>query len=423
MSLIMSFVGIFVLLAIGFLFSKHKTRINYRTVLVALLIQFLFGGFVLYVPVGQQILFAVSEGFVKLLGYVSEGVNFLLGFWLTDVNNVGFVFAFKALPVIIYLASLISVLYYLGVMKIIIRGIGGALKFLLGTSETESLSAAANIFVGQTEAPLTVKPYIAKMTESELFAVMVGGLASVAGSVLAGYIGMGIPAPYLIAASFMSAPGGLLFAKLLIPETEKSVAFVKDGEVDKEDAPANVLEAAARGASDGMFLVLNVAAMLLAFLSIIALINGILSWFGGLFNFSELNLTWIVSIPFRYLAFLIGVPWQDSSLAGGMIGIKLITNEFVGYLELSKYVVKGADGTFAAWQGIQPITGTILSFALCGFANLSSIAILIGGLGVMAPSRRADVARLGLYAVLGGCLSNLMSATIAGFYFSLGGGV
>ncbi|MFC6277108.1 NupC/NupG family nucleoside CNT transporter [Psittacicella hinzii] len=422
MSLIMSLVGIVVLLAIGFLLSKHKKQINYRTVLVALLIQFFFGGFVLYVPVGQEILFAVSEGFVKLLGYVREGTTFLLGFTLTDPEKMGFVFAFASLPVIIYLASLISILYYIGVMKWIIRGIGGFLRLLLGTSETESLSAAANIFVGQTEAPLTVKPYIAKMTESELFAIMVGGLASVAGSVLAGYIGMGVPAPYLIAASFMSAPGGLLFAKLLIPETAKSVTFTKDAKAD-EDAPANVLEAAARGASDGMFLVLNVAAMLLAFLSIIGLINGILSWFGGLFNFDQLSLTWILSIPFRYLAFLIGVPWQDASVAGGMIGIKVVTNEFVGYLDLAKYIVKNADGTFASWQGIQPITGTILSFALCGFANLSSIAILIGGLGVMAPGRRADVARLGVYAVIGGCLSNLMSATIAGFFFALGGGI
>lgn len=420
----MSLVGMVVLLGIGFLLSKHKKHINYRTIAVAFVIQFLFGGFVLYVPFGQQVLYSVSTGFVKLLSYANEGINFLLGFWLTDANNVGFVFAFKALPVIIYLASLISVLYYLGIMKIIIRAIGGGLRFLLGTSETESLSAAANIFVGQTEAPLTVKPYIAKMTESELFAVMTGGLASVAGSVLAGYIGMGVPAPYLIAASFMSAPGGLLFAKLLIPETQTPVQFGKEAkDAADEEAPANVLEAAARGASDGMFLVLNVGAMLLAFLSIIALINGILSWFGGLFNFDQLSLTWLLSIPFRFLVFLIGVPWQDATIAGGMVGIKVVTNEFVGYLELSNYIVKDATGVFQAWKGIEPITGTILSFALCGFANLSSIAILIGGLGVMAPGRRADVARLGILAVIGGCLSNLMSATIAGFYFSIGGGI
>lgn len=420
MGLLMSIVGICTLLLIGFILSKHKTKIRYRTVLVALLIQFMFGGFVLFVPIGQQILLKVSDAFVTLLGFASEGTNFLFGYFLTDTSKVGFVFALKALPVIIYLASLISVLYYIGVMKVIIRAIGGGLQFLLGTTQTESLSAAANIFVGQTEAPLTVKPYIAKMTESELFAIMSGGLASVAGSVLAGYIGLGVPAPYLIAASFMAAPGGLLFAKLIIPETEKSVINVAD-ETD-EDKPANVLEAAARGASDGIFLVLNVGAMLLAFLSIIALINAILTWFGNLVGFDGFTLQWLLGKILRPLAFLLGVPWQDSEFAGSLIGIKIITNEFVGYLELAQHIVHNPDGTFKAWEGIQPITGIIISFALCGFANLGSIAILIGGLGVMAPSRRSDVARLGLRAVAAGALSNLMSATIAGFFFYLSGG-
>lgn len=422
MQLLMSLVGIVVLLGIGFLLSKHKKRINLRTVLVALLIQFLFGGFVLYVPVGRDILLKVSYGFVSLLNYANDGIGFLLGNLANPGAGAwGFVFAIKVLPVIIYLASLISVLYYLGIMKFIIKIIGGGLRLALGTSRTESLSAAANIFVGQTEAPLTVKPYIARMTESELFAIMAGGLASVAGSVLAGYIGMGVPAPYLIAASFMAAPGGLLFAKLIYPETEEPEEQLELE--DDADKPSNVLEAAARGASDGMFLVLNVGAMLLAFLSIIGLINGILGWLGSLVGFDGFNLTWILSQIFKYLAFAIGVPWEDSSVAGGLIGIKIVTNEFVGYLQLSDhYIIKDANGLFQGWKGIQPITGVIISFALCGFANLGSIAILIGGLGVMAPSRRSDVARLGLLAVAAGALSNLMSATIAGFFFTLSGG-
>lgn len=419
MGLLMSVVGIAVLLGIGFLLSKHKSRINWRTVLVALLIQVLFGGFVLFVPVGQQVLLAVSNAFVALLGYANEGINFLLGGFLTDISKVGFVFAFRALPVIIYLASLISVLYYIGVMKWIIRIIGGGLQALLGTSRTESLSAAANIFVGQTEAPLTVKPYISRMTESELFAIMSGGLASVAGSVLAGYIGMGVPAPYLIAASFMAAPGGLLFAKLIVPETTVSKIDESHAGEEDDDRPANVLEAAARGASDGAFLVINVAAMLLAFLSIIALINGILGWFGGLVGFEGFSLQWLLGHIFRPLAFLVGVPWSDAGIAGQLIGIKLVTNEFVGYLEFTNYISKDDAGIFQSWNGIEAKTGVIISFALCGFANLGSIAILIGGLGVMAPSRRSDVARLGLLAVCSGALSNLMSATIAGLFFSL----
>lgn len=422
MGVLMSFVGMATLVGLGFLLSRHKKSINIRTVSLALLIQFLFGGFVLFVPVGITILNAVSDAYVSLLSFVSEGTTFLFGGWLTNPGNeLGFVFALHTLPVIIYLAALISVLYYLGVMKVVIAIIGGGLQKLLGTSQTESLSAAANIFVGQTEAPLTVKPYIAKMTESELFAVMTGGLASVAGSVLAGYIGMGVPAPYLIAASFMAAPGGLLFAKLIVPETEKTQDVKAVDNV--EGAPSNVLEAAANGASDGLFLVLNIAAMLLAFLSLLGLLNGILSWFFGLFGVDGVTLQFLLGKVFQFLAFLMGVPWEDAGVAGSLIGIKFITNEFVGYLELAKYIIKDeATGLFMSWNGIQPITGIICSFLLCGFANLGSIAIQIGGLGVMAPSRRADVARLGLLAVCAGTLSNLMSATIAGFFFSLNGG-
>jgi len=286
---------------------------------------------------------------------------------------------------------------------------------VLGTSRAESLSATANIFVGQTEAPLVVKPYIRSMTQSELFAVMVGGLASVAGSVLAGYASLGVPVEYLIAASFMAAPGGLLFAKLIRPETDTPVEVLSDADlqIDAEDQPVNVIDAAATGASSGLKLALNVGAMLLAFVGLIALLNGIFGGVGGWFNFPELTLELILGYVFAPLAFLIGVPWSEAFVAGSFIGQKLVVNEFVAYLDFAPYL------TDAAPMLLSEKTKAIVSFALCGFANLSSIAILLGGLGSLAPSRRKDIARMGLQAVLAATLSNLMSATIAGLFLSL----
>jgi CNT family concentrative nucleoside transporter len=278
------------------------------------------------------------------------------------------------------------------------------LRKLLGTSRAESLSAAANIFVGQTEAPLVVKPYIARMTSSELFAVMVGGLASVAGSVLAGYASMGVPMKYLIAASFMAAPGGLLFAKLMKPEVEKPqegvLAFA-----DAEDAPSNVLDAAALGASTGLKLALNVGAMLLAFIGLIALLNLCLSGIGGLIHQPNLSLQGILGWCFSPVAWLTGIPVEEMKQGGTLIGQKLVLNEFVAYGEFSKIMGTLSEKTVA-----------ICSVALCGFANLSSIAILIGGLGVMAPNRRSEIAQLGLRAVMAGTLSNLTSAAIVGMF-------
>jgi CNT family concentrative nucleoside transporter len=305
---------------------------------------------------------------------------------------------------IIFFSSLIAVLYHIGIMQWVIRLLGGGLRKLLGTSSAESLSAAANIFVGQTEAPLVVKPYIARMTSSELFAVMVGGLASVAGSVLAGYASMGVPMKYLIAASFMAAPGGLLFAKLMKPEVaqpqEGVLAFA-----DAEDAPSNVLDAAALGASTGLKLALNVGAMLLAFIGLIALLNLCLSGIGGLFHQPNLSLQNILGWCFSPVAWLTGIPVEEMKQGGTLIGQKLVLNEFVAYGEFSKIMGTLSEKTVA-----------ICSVALCGFANLSSIAILIGGLGVMAPNRRSEIAQLGLRAVMAGTLSNLTSAAIVGMF-------
>ena len=412
MGILGSVLGIVVLLVIAVLFSNNRKAINLRTVLGALAIQIGFAALILYVPFGRDALQATANGVSNVIAYGNEGINFVFG-GLADPSNAGFIFAVKVLPIIVFFSGLISVLYYLGIMQVVIKVIGGALQAALGTSKAESMSAAANIFVGQTEAPLVVRPYIKNMTQSELFAIMAGGTASIAGSVMAGYAGMGVPLTYLIAASFMAAPAGLLFAKILFPQTEQFTD--KQPETDDSEKPTNVLEAMAGGASAGMQLALNVGAMLLAFVGLIALINGILSGVGGWFGYGDVTLQSIFGLVFKPLAYLIGVTdGTEAGIAGQMIGMKLAVNEFVGYLEFAKYLQP--DSAIVLTEK----TKAIITFALCGFANFSSIAILIGGLGGMAPNRRSDVARLGLKAVIAGTLANLMSATIAGLFIGLG---
>ncbi|EPF20702.1 MULTISPECIES: NupC/NupG family nucleoside CNT transporter [Cedecea] len=425
MQILMGLVGMVVLLLIAVLLSSNRKAINLRTVIGAWLIQIGIGALILYVPVGRKVLLAMSEGVANVIAYGNSGISFLFGGLVSDkmfelFGGGGFIFALRVLPVIVFFSSLIAVLYYLGIMQLVIRLLGGGLRKLLKTSRTESLSATANIFVGQTEAPLVVRPYIATMTRSELFAVMCGGLASVAGSVLAGYAQMGVPLEYLIAASFMAAPGGLLFAKLMLPETEtpNDAPHLESMENDP-DRPANVLDAAASGAASGMQLALNVGAMLLAFVALIALLNGMLSGIGGWFNFPQLSLELMLGWVFAPVAWLIGVPWSEANVAGSFIGQKLIINEFVAYLNFGAYLKDDAEVAAAGLQVLSGHTKAIISFALCGFANLSSIAILIGGLGSMAPTRRHEVAQLGLKAVAAGTLSNLMSATIAGIFLAL----
>ncbi|MGL5949510.1 MAG: NupC/NupG family nucleoside CNT transporter [Aeromonas sp.] len=421
MTLIMGLVGMAALILIAVLFSSNRSAINLRTVSGAFAIQATLGAFVLYVPVGRDILGGVSNAVSSVISYGTSGIEFLFGGLVSGkmfevFGGGGFVFAFRVLPVIIFFSSLIAVLYYLGIMQWVIKLLGGGLQKLLGTSRTESLSATANIFVGQTEAPLVVRPFIAKMTDSELFAVMCGGLASVAGSVLAGYASMGVKMEYLIAASFMAAPGGLLFAKLLVPETEIPNDSESAGEGEEEEKPVNVIDAAAGGASAGLQLALNVGAMLLAFVGLIAMVNGMLGGVGSWFGMPELSLELILGWVFAPLAFIIGVPWYEAVVAGSFIGQKLVVNEFVAYLNFAPYL---KNETLIAGQAMSDHTKAIISFALCGFANLSSVAILLGGLGSMAPTRRATIARFGLKAVLAGSLSNLMSATIAGFFLAL----
>ncbi|MDY4280762.1 MAG: NupC/NupG family nucleoside CNT transporter [[Pasteurella] mairii] len=420
MSVLNSLFGIFVLLLIAFLLSNNKKAINYRTVLGALIIQIGIGALILYVPSGRAILMAVSDGVGKVISFGVEGMNFVFGGLVSDkmfelFDGGGFVFALRVLPPIVFFASLISVLYYLGIMQFVIKVIGGGLQKILGTSKAESISAAANIFVGQTEAPLLVKPFIQQMTKSELFAVMVGGLASIAGASLAGYVGLGIPLPYLIAASFMAAPGGLLFAKLLYPQTEIPVDDIKLS--NENEKPSNVIEAAATGAASGAQLAINIGAMLIAFIALIAMLNWIISAIAGFIGQDGVTLQSLLGYLFRPIAWAIGVPWDEAQISGALIGEKLILNEFVAYVDFTNYLSSNAV------TQLSPKTIAIVTFALCGFANLGSIAILVGGLGSMAPNRRSDVARMGLRAVIAGSLSNLMSGAIAGLFIGIGGAV
>lgn len=404
--------GIFALLAIAVFFSKKRKSIDIRTVGWAFALQVGLGAFVLYIPFGKDVLASISGGVQQVIDSANVGIAFLFGGLGTDAmfaNGVGFVFAIRVLPVIIFFSSLIAVLYYLGIMQWVVKIIGGALQKLLKTSKPESLSATANIFVGQTEAPLVIRPYIAKMTQSELFAIMVGGLASVAGSILAGYAGLGIDLKYLIAASFMAAPGGLLMAKIILPETEHEKIAQEDLITeDSGDKPVNVIDAAASGAASGLKLAVNVGAMLLAFIALIALLNTLVGGTASLFGFEDVTIEWLLGYLFAPIAFIIGVPSAEMLQAGSFIGQKIVVNEFFAYVNFVE--IK---------DSLSVSTQAIITFALCGFANLSSIAILLGGIGSMAPNRRSDIAKLGMKAMIAATLANLMSAAIAGFFLSL----
>jgi len=412
LSALRGILGIAVLLAIAVLLSKKRQAINLRTVGLAFVLQLTLGAFVLYIPFGKDVLTTLSGGVQQVIDSAKVGISFLFGGLGSDAmftNGVGFVFAVRVLPVIIFFSSLIAVLYYLGIMQWVVKVIGGALQKFLKTSKPESLSATANIFVGQTEAPLVVRPYIAGMTQSELFAIMVGGLASVAGSVLAGYAGLGIDLKYLIAASFMAAPGGLLMAKIIMPELEhEKLAQEYIAEEHSEEQPTNVIDAAASGAASGVKLAVNVGAMLLAFIALIALLNTIIGGVFGLLGFEDITIEWLLGYLFAPIAFIIGVPSEEMLQAGSFIGQKIVVNEFFAYVNF----VEIKDTLSASTQAI-------VTFALCGFANLSSIAILLGGIGSMAPSRRQDIAKLGMKAMLAATLANLMSAAIAGVFLAL----
>jgi CNT family concentrative nucleoside transporter len=419
-----SLLGIVVLVLIALALSTQRRSIQWRTVSGAFVIQVAIGAFALYVPWGQAVLAELAGAVSALQSYANKGIDFMFGglgspHMFEVFGSGGFVFAIRVLPVIVFFGSFISVMYYIGVMGWIIRIVGGFLHLVLRTSRVEAMAVTSAVFIGQSEVPLVVRPFIAQMTRSELFAVMVGGFAAVAGSVLLGYAGLGVELKYLIAACFMSAPGALLMAKLMEPETEQVVeAHALAVLDDKQNKPANIVDAAADGAQVGLRLAMAVGAMLLAFIGLIALLNGLLGWAGQWVGFPHLTLQLILGYLLAPVAFIIGVPWSECVLAGGFIGQKLVLNEFVAYADLGNYLTAER-----AAQANVPLlsahTQVIVTFALCGFANLSSIAIQLAGLSGIAPQRRHELAKLGLRAMIGGTLSNLMSAAIVGFFISL----
>ena len=404
MEIIVSLLGIVILILIPYLLSENRRLINIRTVAGALLLQILIGALTLYSETGIAILNYCSSGVGSVLENAQGGIEFVFG----EVGTLefGFIFAFQVLPIIVFFSSLVSLLYHIGLMGWIIKLVGGALGAILHTTKAESTSATANIFVGQTEAPLTIRPYLESMSHSELFSIMVGGLSTVAGSVLVGYSLLGVDMNFLIAASFMAAPGGILMAKLMIPEMARESKEEQDFKIEIEKH-TNAIEAAAVGATRGMQLAINVGAIVLAFVGLIALTNSLLEGLGNQFNIDNFSLEIILGYLFKPVAFMLGIPWSEAQLAGNLIGQKLVFNEFLAYATFTEEI-----------ENFDTKSQAIITFALCGFANFSSIGIILGGLGSMIPSRKSEIAQLGVKAVCAGFLANLMSAAIAGFFLS-----
>jgi concentrative nucleoside transporter, CNT family len=409
MHILSSLAGMALILILAVLLSSNWRFIRPRVVLSAFALQAGLAALVLYVPVGNRILQGAAGSVSNLLGYANEGTKFLFGALATDA--LGQNFAIQALPVIIFFAAFIAVLYHIGIMQYVIRWIGGGLQKITGISKVESLCAASNIFVGQSESPLVIRPYLATLNPAQLFCVMTVGMAGVAGTILAAYASMGIRIDYLIAAAFMSAPGGILMAKIIMPDDPDAPAIddpaiaVADAE---EERPANIIMAAAQGAQTGVRLAVAVGAMVLAFVALVALANGVLAGIGGWFEIRGLSFQGILGQVFAPLMALLGVPWNEAAQAGGFFGTKVVLNEFVAFIDLGKAA------------GLSQATVAIVTFALCGFANFSSIAIQMAVTGSLAPNQRPVIARLGLKALAAGSLSNLMSAALAGLFLSLG---
>ncbi|HTU09892.1 MAG TPA: nucleoside transporter C-terminal domain-containing protein [Allosphingosinicella sp.] len=407
--------GIVLILAIAVLFSSNRRWISLRVVGAAFALQALLAAMVLGTPWGQQVIGAMSNGVTNLLGYAHAGTNFIFG-PLARPEIGGNSFAIAALPVIIFFASLISILYYLGIMQLIIKWVGGAIRLVTGITKVESLGSAANIFVGQSESPLVIRPYLANLTPSQLFCIMSVGMAGVAGTILLAYAAMfGDQAqyylPYLLAASFMSAPGGILMAKIMMPDDPAARGIEPEalGEDDHgEERPANVIMAAANGAQTGVKLAVAVGAMVLAFVALVALANGILGGIGGWFGQPELSFQWLIGKVFQPVMYMLNVPGNETAAAGSLFGTKVVLNEFVAFIDLGQ-----------ARATLSPYTVAVVTFALCGFANFSSIAIQMAVTGGLAPNQRPMIAKLGLKALLAGSLSNLMSAALAGLILTM----
>lgn len=411
MSILSSFAGMALIIAIAVALSHNARAIRLRVVLPAFALQAGFAALVLRFPPGKAALEAAAAGVESLLGYARAGVMFLFGpLAAPEVGGHSFVIA--ALPTIVFFAALISILYHLGVMQLVIRWIGGALERVTGISRVEALCAAANIFVGQSESPLVIRPYLAGLAPAQLFTVMTVGMAGVAGTILAAYAAMGIRVDYLVAAAFMSAPGGVLMAKLIHPDEPPTPHAISGALPDPhepgvsspgEEPPANLIMAAAQGAQTGVRLAVAVGAMVLAFVALVALANGLFGWAGGLVGHPGLAFQQVIGWVFAPLFRLLGAPdWHEATIAGGMFGTKIVLNEFVAFIDLG------------AARDLSRQTEAIVTFALCGFANFSSIAIQMAVAGGLAPNQRPVIARLGLRALIAGALSNLMSAALAG---------
>ncbi len=425
MQFLLSLCGMALIIAAAILLSANRRAIRPRVVLAAFALQAGLAALVLYVPWGKAALNGAAQGVSNLLGYSKAGTDFLFGN-LASPEVGGNSFAIAALPVIVFFAALISILYYLGIMQYVIRWVGGGLQKITGISKVESLCAASNIFVGQSESPLVIRPYLAGLTPSQLFCVMTVGMAGVAGTILAAYASMGIRVDFLLAAAFMSAPGGILMAKLVMPDdpppamtlgepmlsnphpssqanTEAEPSFHDD-----EEKPANIIMAASQGAQTGVKLAVAVGAMVLAFVALVALANGLLGGVGGWFGYPNLSFQGILGQAFAPVMFLLGVPWDEAARAGGFFGTKIVLNEFVAFIDLGQA------------KDLSAKTVAIVTFALCGFANFLSIAIQIAITGSLAPNQRPVIAKLGLKALAAGSLSNLMSAALAGLFLGLG---
>jgi CNT family concentrative nucleoside transporter len=416
MDKLLGVVGIALILLIAFLLSSNKRAIRLRVVAAAFALQAGIAVLVLYTPWGRRAIEGMAQGVSNLLGYANRGTEFLFG---PAANNpLANTFAIAALPVIVFFAALVAILYYLGIMQRVVRWVGGAIGWLTGISRVEALGSAANIFVGQSESPLVVRPYLANLTQPQLFTLMVVGMAGVAGTILAAYAALLGPTalPYLLAAAFMSAPGGILMAKIMMPDEPRPDELpLEDGKAAEEridvaetfeegEQPANIIMAAAQGAQTGVKLAVAVGAMVLAFVALVALANGLLGGVGGWFGYPQLSFQQIVGYVFQPIMFLIGVPWNEAGVAGGLFGTKIVLNEFVAFIDL---------GALQAAQ-ISERSRAIVTFALCGFANFSSIAIQMAVTGGLAPNQRPVIARLGIKALIAGSLANLMSAALAG---------
>jgi CNT family concentrative nucleoside transporter len=402
-----SLLGMATLIAVGVALSKDRRAIRPRTVASAFLLLVSVAALVLFLPQGKAMLHVVGQAVQWVINYSYVGISFLFGDLATD--KVGFVFALRILPIIIFFSALMAVLYHIGLMQLVVRLIGGAFQRIIGTRRVESFCAAANIFVSQAEAPLVVRPYIRSISDSQLFTIMVTGMATVAGSMLAGYAAMGIRIDYLVAASVMAAPAGLLMAKILYPDTdEKAEPEVVEIAEEPEERAANVIAAVAEGAANGTKIAVNVGAMLIAFIALLSLLNGIFGLLGSLVGLEGLTFESVLGVLFSPIAWLMGVPWSEAQIVGNLIGKKTILNEFVAYVDFVQ--IKDT---------LSEHSQAVVTFALCGFANIASIAVLVGSLGAIAPSRREDAARMGVRAVAAATLANLMSATLASFFLAL----